>query len=194
MKIGIFGGSFNPPHNMHKNIALNLIKNKYLDRVIYVPTGNKYNKRGLVNQNDRYNMVRLMIEGYNNLDVSNYEFNKLTYTYETLDYFRNIYQNDEIYFICGSDNLKEITSWKRYDYILKNYKIIVIKRNDDDDMDKIINKLLIYSKNIIYVNDIENSVSSTLVRENLNRNNNEYLIQNMDTKVIKYIKNNSIVY
>ena len=33
-----------------------------------------------------------MIEGYNNLDVSNYEFNKLTYTYETLDYFRNIYQ------------------------------------------------------------------------------------------------------
>ncbi len=193
MKIGIFGGSFNPPHNMHKNIALNLIKNKYLDRVIYVPTGNKYNKRGLVNQNDRYNMVRLMIEGYNNLDVSNYEFNKLTYTYETLDYFRNIYQNDEIYFICGSDNLKEITSWKRYDYILKNYKIIVIKRNDDD-MDKIINKLLIYSKNIIYVNDIENSVSSTLVRENLNRNNNEYLIQNMDTKVIKYIKNNSIVY
>lgn len=193
MKIGIFGGSFNPPHNMHKNIALNLIKNKYLDRVIYVPTGNKYNKRGLVNQNDRYNMVRLMIEGYNNLDVSNYEFNKLTYTYETLDYFRNIYQNDEIYFICGSDNLKEITSWKRYDYILKNYKIIVIKRNDDD-MDKIINKLIIYSKNIIYVNDIENSVSSTLVRENLNRNNNEYLIQNMDTKVIKYIKNNSIVY
>lgn len=193
MKIGIFGGSFNPPHNMHKNIALNLIKNKYLDRVIYVPTGNKYNKRGLVNQNDRYNMVRLMIEGYNNLDVSNYEFNKLTYTYETLDYFRNIYQNDDIYFICGSDNLKEITSWKRYDYILKNYKIIVIKRNDDD-MDKIINKLLIYSKNIIYVNDIENSVSSTLVRENLNRNNNEYLIQNMDTKVIKYIKSNSIVY
>lgn len=193
MKIGIFGGSFNPPHNMHKNIALNLIKNKYLDRVIYVPTGNKYNKRGLVNQNDRYNMVRLMIEGYNNLDVSNYEFNKLTYTYETLDYFRNIYQNDDIYFICGSDNLKEITSWKRYDYILKNYKIIVIKRNNDD-MDKIINKLLIYSKNIIYVNDIENSVSSTLVRENLNRNNNEYLIQNMDTKVIKYIKNNSIVY
>ena len=193
MKIGIFGGSFNPPHNMHKNIALNLIKNKYLDRVIYVPTGNKYNKRCLVNQNDRYNMVRLMIEGYNNLDVSNYEFNKLTYTYETLDYFRNIYQNDEIYFICGSDNLKEITSWKRYDYILKNYKIIVIKRNDDD-MDKIINKLPIYTKNIIYVNDIENSVSSTLVRENLNRNNNEYLIQNMDTKVIKYIKNNSIVY
>ena len=192
MKIGIFGGSFNPPHNMHKNIALNLIKNKYLDKVIYVPTGNKYKKEGLINQSDRYNMVKLMIEGYDNLDVSNYEFNKLTYTFETLDYFKNSYKNDDIYFICGSDNLKEITTWKNYDYILKNYKIIVIRRNNDD-IDKITNNLLIYSKNIIYITNIENSVSSTLVRKNLSKNNNAYLLQNMDAKVIEYIKNNSIV-
>ena len=192
MKIGIFGGSFNPPHNMHKNIALNLIKNKYLDKVIYVPTGNKYKKEGLINQSDRYNMIKLMIEGYDNLDVSNYEFNKLTYTFETLDYFKNSYKNDDIYFICGSDNLKEITTWKNYDYILKNYKIIVIRRNNDD-LNKITNDLFIYSKNIIYITDIENSVSSTLIRENLNKNNNVYLLQNMDAKVIEYIKNNSIV-
>ena len=192
MKIGIFGGSFNPPHNMHKNIALNLIKNKYLDKVIYVPTGNKYKKEGLINQSDRYNMIKLMIEGYDNLDVSNYEFNKLTYIFETLDYFKNSYKNDDIYFICGSDNLKEITTWKNYDYILKNYKIIVIRRNNDD-LNKITNNLLIYSKNIIYITNIENSVSSTLVRENLSKNNNAYLLQNMDAKVIEYIKNNSIV-
>ena len=98
MKIGIFGGSFNPPHNMHKNIALDLIKNKYLDKVIYVPTGNKYNKKGLANQNDRYNMLKLMIEGYDNLDVSNYEFGKLTFTYETLNHFKNIYKN-----ACGME-------------------------------------------------------------------------------------------
>lgn len=192
MKIGIFGGSFNPPHNMHKNIALNLIKNKYLDNVIYVPTGNKYKKEGLINQSDRYNMIKLMIEGYDNLDVSNYEFNKLTYTFETLDYFKNSYKNDDIYFICGSDNLKEITTWKNYDYILKNYKIIVIRRNNDD-LNKITKDLFIYSKNIIYITNIENSVSSTLIRENLNKNNNAYLLQNMDAKVIEYIKNNSIV-
>ena len=146
MKIGIFGGSFNPPHNMHKNIALDLIKNKYLDKVIYVPTGNKYNKKGLANQNDRYNMLKLMIEGYDNLDVSNYEFSKLTFTYETLNHFKNIYKNDEIYFICGSDNLKEITTWKNYDYILDNFKLIVIRRNNDD-INEILSK--INSKNSI---------------------------------------------
>ena len=65
MKIGIFGGSFNPPHNMHKNIALDLLKNKYLDKVIYVPTGNKYNKKGLANQNDRYNMFTFIYDQIN---------------------------------------------------------------------------------------------------------------------------------
>lgn len=193
MKIGIFGGSFNPPHNMHKNIALKLINNGYLDKVIFVPTGDKYNKDGLLNQKDRYNMVKLMIEGCDNLEVSDYEFNKLTYTYETLDYFKNIYKDDDIYFICGSDNLKQITLWRKYDYILRNYKIIVIRRNNDD-IDKMINNLLIYYKNIICITDIQNSVSSTLIRENLNKNNDVYLLQNMDTNVLKYIKNNSIIY
>lgn len=193
MKIGIFGGSFNPPHNMHKNIALKLINKRYLDKVIFVPTGDKYNKDGLLNQKDRYNMVKLMIEGYDNLEVSDYEFNKLTYTYETLDYFKNIYKDDDIYFICGSDNLKQITLWRKYDYILRNYKMIVIRRNNDD-IDKIINNLLIYYKNIICITDIQNSLSSTLIRENLNKNNDTYLLQNMDANVLKYIKNNSIIY
>ena len=191
MKIGIFGGSFNPPHNMHKNIALDLIKNKYLDKVIYVPTGNKYNKKGLANQNDRYNMLKLMIEGYDNLDVSNYEFSKLTFTYETLNHFKNIYKNDEIYFICGSDNLKEITTWKNYDYILDNFKLIVIRRNNDD-INEILSK--INSKNIVVPNINSDNISSTLIRENLNKSNNRYLMQNMDEKVVKYIKINSIIY
>ena len=193
MKIGIFGGSFNPPHSMHKNIALKLINKRYLDKVIFVPTGDKYNKDGLLNQKDRYNMVKLMIEGCDNLEVSDYEFNKLTYTYETLDYFKNIYKDDDIYFICGSDNLKQITLWRKYDYILRNYKMIVIRRNNDD-IDKIINNLLIYYKNIICITDIQNSLSSTLIRENLNKNNDTYLLQNMDANVLKYIKNNSIIY
>lgn len=186
MKIGIFGGSFNPPHNMHKNIALNLIKNNYLDKVIYVPTGDKYNKEGLANQNDRYNMVKLMIEGYNNLDVSNYEFNKLTYTYETLDYFKKIYQNDDIYFICGSDNLKEITTWKNYDYILNNYKIIVIKRNNDD-INGILNK--INSKNIVVPNINSDNISSSYIRKNIN---NEKILKLMDKNIVKYIIENDL--
>lgn len=186
MKIGIFGGSFNPPHNMHKNIALDLIKNKYLDKVIYVPTGNKYNKKGLANQNDRYNMLKLMIEGYDNLDVSNYEFGKLIFTYETLNHFKNIYKNDEIYFICGSDNLKEITTWKNYDYILDNFKLIVIRRNNDD-INEILSK--INSKNIVIPNINSDNISSSYIRKNIN---NKKILKIMDENIVKYIIENNL--
>ena len=139
MKIGIFGGSFNPPHKMHLDIALNLISKNYLDKVIYIPTGDSYNKKGLINFKDRYKMVELMISDYNNLlisDVGNNEIYK--YTYQTLDYFKSIYRNEELYFICGTDNLNEFYTWKEYEYILENYKLLVIKRNDDD-IDSILN-------------------------------------------------------
>ena len=133
MRVGIFGGTFNPPHKMHLNIALILIKNNYVDKVIFVPTGNKYDRKDLNNELDRFNMVNLMIKDYDNLEVSDYELgNKRRYTYETLNYFKSLYKNDEIYFICGIDNLKEITTWKNYEYILNNFKILVIKRNDID--------------------------------------------------------------
>ena len=48
MRIGIFGGSFNPPHNMHKKIMMELLCNEYIDKGIYVPTGDSYNKKDLI--------------------------------------------------------------------------------------------------------------------------------------------------
>ena len=57
MKIGIFGGSFNPPHKIHQKIANYLVKNNYLDKVIFVPTGSNYEKPYLASEQDRYNML-----------------------------------------------------------------------------------------------------------------------------------------
>jgi nicotinate-nucleotide adenylyltransferase len=186
MKIGIFGGCFNPPHKMHKNIALELIEKKYLDKVIYVPTGNRYNKKDLADVKDRYNMVKLMIKDNKNLEISDYEIkNTLTYTYQTLDYFKEKYQNDEIYFICGSDNLNEITTWNNYHYILNNYKIIVVKRNNDN-LNNILNK--INNKNILIANIKLASISSTNIRKDINNKNYEYLLNYVDKSVLEYIK------
>lgn len=186
MKIGIFGGCFNPPHKMHKNIALELIEKKYLDKVIYVPTGNRYNKKDLADVKDRYNMVKLMIKDNKNLEISDYEIkNTLTYTYQTLDYFKEKYQNDEIYFICGSDNLNEITTWNNYHYILNNYKIIVVKRNNDN-LNNIFSK--INNKNILIANIKLASISSTNIRKDINNKNYEYLLNYVDKSVLEYIK------
>lgn len=187
MKIGIFGGSFNPPHKMHKQIALELIKQGYLNQVIYVPTGNKYQKKDLIDVNYRLEMLSIMTKDNKDLLVSDYEVkNVLTYTYQTLDYFQNLYPNADIYFICGTDNLKELTTWKNYKYIINNYKIIVIKRNNDNINDIIKNLNL---NNIIISNINTKNVSSTKIRESLKKN--EYPLE-IDAEVINYIKKRNL--
>ncbi len=187
MKIGIFGGSFNPPHKMHKKIALELIKNGYVDQVIYVPTGNKYNKKDLIDAKDRLEMLKIMTRNNENLSVSDYELkNTLTYTYQTLDYFQSIYPNDEIYFICGTDNLKELTTWNHYKHILNNYKIVVIER-DNDNVEDIIKSL--NSKNIIIGKIDSRNISSTKIRNNLKENQDFF---DLDDEVISYIKEKNL--
>ncbi len=186
MRIGIFGGCFNPPHQMHKNIALNLIKNNYLDKVIYVPTGDNYQKKDLISFKYRYNMVKLMISDNKNLLVSDIgNDDNYQYTYQTLNHFKEIYNNDEIYFICGTDNLKEFSTWKNYKYILENYKLLVIKRNDDN-IDKILNEIKDFKNNIIVANIELNNISSTKIRKMINENNKDF-IKEIDYNVYLYI-------
>ncbi|MCI8588205.1 MAG: nicotinic acid mononucleotide adenylyltransferase, partial [Bacilli bacterium] len=89
MRIGIFGGSFNPPHRMHLDIGREMVAKGYVDRVIYVPTGKKYPKSDLLEDNLRYQMVSLMVQDKEYLEVSDYELqNHLVYTYQTLEYFK----------------------------------------------------------------------------------------------------------
>ncbi len=189
MKIGIFGGSFNPPHKIHQKIANYLVKNNYLDKVIFVPTGSNYEKPYLASEQDRYNMLKLMIGNVSYLDISTYEFGKLTHTYQTLDHFKKHYKDDEIYFICGSDNLKEIKTWKRYQYILSNYKLLVIRRNGESITD-ILSELKSYQDNIIVIDDIKSSLSSTSIRKKFKDDKKLVKDGNIDSKVFEYIKNN----
>lgn len=130
MKIGIYPGSFNPIHTTHINIAETLISKNFVNKVIFVPAGDNYEKDDLIEGIHRINMVNLAIKNHSNLLTSDIEVqNKQLYTYQTLDYFKNLHKTDEIYLIMGTDNLKELYWWKRNEYILSEYKIIVIARN-----------------------------------------------------------------
>jgi len=191
MRIGIFGGCFNPPHKMHYDIAKKLLENNYLDKVIYVPTGNKYQKKELINDLDRYNMLLKMTEKEEQIEVSDYEFSHLTYTCETLTYFKQKYPNDEIYFICGSDNLKEIDTWREYHYILKSFNLLVIPRGDN--IEKLLEKYKEYKENIKIADIQIEKISSTEIRNILRKGKNEDgLKDKVDEKVLKYIKSKKL--
>lgn len=188
MKIGIYGGSFNPPHKMHLKMATSLIENGYLDKVIFVPTGTQYPKMGLASNLDRFQMLELMIKKHPDLDVSDYELKQdLVYTYQTLDYFQKKYPNDEIYFILGSDLLKGFMNWKNYSYILNHFKILVTLRNYDTKEE--LEELTLPNKNnLLYTNIELEPLSSTEVRENIRQGNLEFLEETLDDSVLKYIQ------
>lgn len=188
MKIGIYGGSFNPPHNMHQKMATELVDKRIVDKIIFVPTGNKYPKPDLATDIDRLEMLKLMIGNISNLEASDYELKQeLVYTYNTLEYFKKCYPTDEIYLILGSDLLKEFTTWKNYSYILNNFKILVTFRNQDKKED-LINLNLPNKENIVYTNIKLNQLSSTEIREAIKNNCECFLESNLNQDVLEYIK------
>ena len=192
MKIGIFGGSFNPPHKMHVNMAQQLINKHYVDKIIYVPTGSKYKyKNNLIADEYRYKMLDIICKKNKNMEVNNYELkDKVVYTYQTLDYFRNKYSKDEIYFICGTDNLTYMDKWENGTDILSYNKILVIKR-ETDDYEDILNRLWEYKDNIILTDIKPYKISSTIIRDMINKGDSN--IDNyLDKDVIAYIKENKL--
>ncbi len=193
MKIGIFGGSFNPPHKMHETIAKSLINQQVVDKVIYVPTGSKYKyKNNLIEDRKRYEMLKLIVGKDEQLDVSDYELKDyVVYTYETLAYFKKEYPNDEIYFICGTDNLSYIDKWKNGEEILKNYKILVIDRRGNDVFE-LIEKFKKYKDNIVIAPVALKDISSTEIRKMIQKDNNVCLEKYLNQDVIEYIRKGNL--
>lgn len=191
MKIGIFGGSFNPPHLKHLQIGISLLEKKYVDRIIYVPTGSKYKyKNNLVADEHRYKMLELMIGNDERFIVSDYELRDyVVYTCETLEYFEKLYPNDEIYFICGADNLSYVDEWKNGIYLLEHYKFLVIKRFTDN-IDLILERYKKYRDNIIVTSVAMDSLSSTEIREKIK--NQESVVGLLDNNVLCYINENNL--
>lgn len=191
MKIGILGGSFNPPHKMHLEIGLNLINRQYVDKVIYVPTGSKYKyKNNLLPNKNRLDMLKLITDKYDYLSVSDYELkSEVIYTYQTLKHFKEMNPNDEIYFICGTDNLSYMNKWMNSEEILSNYKILVVRRNNEN-VDNLLDKFGKYRKNIVVADVEQSDISSTDIREKIK--NKENVLDVLDKDVYEYIKKNKL--
>ena len=191
MKIGIFGGSFNPPHNMHTDIANYMINQQYVDKVVFVPTGSKYAyKNNLIEEEHRYNMLEILSNKNDNIMVSDYELKgEVVYTIDTLRHFKELYPYDEICFICGLDNFSYIDKWKNGEEILANYKIVVINR-DGNDLEELLIKYDKYKDNIIISNMEMKDISSTYIRDNIKETDKvkEYI----DEDVLRYIQENNL--
>lgn len=195
-RYGFFGGSFNPVTNAHINLA-NLIVEKYnLDKVIFVPMGDKYNKQDLISEKDRYDMLKLATKNQEKLEVSDIELN-LPCALTMLQAFKKIqekYSDVKPYFIIGADNLNKLISLSDFEILAENYEYIVIKRNDIQ-INEIIASNPILKRFKDHFNILEENpykqISSTKVRELID---NEISVLNdmIPNEVYAYIVNKKI--
>jgi nicotinate-nucleotide adenylyltransferase len=131
MKLGILGGSFNPPHHGHLRAAEAARAAHRLDRVLLVPAGAPPHKgAGLAAAEDRLAMVRLAVEGREGLEASDLELTRpgTTYTVETLAALRRLHPGAELYFILGEDSLADLPGWREPGRILELARVVVVNR------------------------------------------------------------------
>lgn len=130
-RIGFFGGCFNPVTNAHIELIKNVIKKENLDKVYFVPMGDNYQKNDLVEFKHRKNMLELVFENNPKIDVLDIlsNQNKKTYAIDTFKIIEELFKDEDRFFIMGSDNYENISSWKDSKDLTENYKYIILDRN-----------------------------------------------------------------
>lgn len=173
MKIGIYGGSFNPVHFGHVGLAKWIIEHTDLDEVwLLVSPNNPLKAAGiLAPEEERLAAVREAIKDIKGLKASDFEFGlpKPSYTANTLRALQKAYPEHEFTLVIGEDNLAIFTQWREYEYILENYRIMVYPRNLSNQSNPN-NPGIPNDRNIVFLKDAPLfDISSTAIRSSLGR-------------------------
>lgn len=141
MRIGIYGGSFSPPHNGHIEAVKSFQKAMMLDKVLVMPTYIAPHKQTAltISSHHRYEMARLAFDSLDFVTVSDYEIaaKTVSYTANTLLHFA---PEGELFFLCGSDMFLTLASWYRPDIIFENATIVLASRDSALDADCLLKK------------------------------------------------------
>ena len=133
MRIGILGGTFDPVHNGHIYLAKRVCAKLRLDKIIFIPSYLPPHKKGVkvTSAKHRFNMLKLAIHGNKKFKISDMEIRRRgrSYSVETLRRLRKKYgAKAELFFITGSDSLKELGKWKNLEEILNLCNFVVAER------------------------------------------------------------------
>ena len=136
VRTGLFGGSFNPIHNGHISLALQLKEKAGLDEVwlMVSPQNPLKQEQDLLDDEQRLQMARLAVKDVNGIVVSDYEMHlpKPSYTWNTLENLRRNYPDREFVLMIGGDNWQLFDKWYRAEDIKASYEIVVYTRTPGD--------------------------------------------------------------
>lgn len=195
MKIGIFGGTFNPIHNGHILLSEYCKKQVELDKIILIPSYMPPHKTNydLVSEKHRFNMCNIACMDLIGYEVSDIEITRKgkSYTCDTLTSLKKTYSDDELYLIVGADMFLTLDQWKNPEIIFAKSKIITIPR-DSSDFEVLthfyVKRLKPMGAEAIILENPVSSISSTFIRNNIenfsfinsfiNKNVYEYIVKN----------------
>lgn len=131
-RIGIFGGTFNPPHSGHLIVAEHVYEELKLDKLFFVPSYISPHKKKGEDQFalHRARMVRLAIKSNPHFDFSDIEVKRkgMSFTYETVEAFYRNYPDSKLFLIIGADNFAEFHTWKNPGRIVNAASLVVMNR------------------------------------------------------------------
>lgn len=131
MKLGLFGGSFDPIHKGHLHIATAFAEELALDTVVFLPAGDPYHKQGeRVAAKHRLAMVEAAIADNPRFAASDLDMVRegATYSVDTVQIFKQHYPKDELWWLLGMDSLLQLHTWKNWQTFVRQTHIAVAAR------------------------------------------------------------------
>lgn len=137
MKTAIYGGSFNPPHLGHVRAAAAVMEKLGPDRLLIIPTNippHKEMAQGSPSPEQRMELCRLAFGDIPGAELSDMEIKRegRSYSADTVGSLREMYPQDELYLVMGSDMFLSFCQWYKFQYLLDNCVLTVLSREEDD--------------------------------------------------------------
>lgn len=192
MKIGIFGGTFNPPHFGHLILAEKAVEILSLDKLIFIPASippHKKNER-IVAPEHRIKMLKLSIDKKPYFEVSDIEIQRggTSYTCETLADLKEKFPGSKLFLFVGYDNFIEFHLWKNYQRIFELCKVVVFGRNIAKNKDLLKDRKV--TNTVKYIDTPLLDISSTEIRNRIKEEKPvDYYVS---SRVMNYIYKNKL--
>jgi len=193
VRIGVFGGTFDPIHIGHLMFAELAREQLQLDKILFIPAKvppHKQNKH-ITDASHRLRMIELSIDDNPYFEVSDLEIQSneaISYTWYLIKKIKELYNEADVYLLMGADTFYDLPNWMKLDYILNECTLVGFNRFGENKIIK--DTDIIGNNNIILINAPRLEISSTDIRNRLSQCKSvKYMIND---QVLKYIKENGL--
>ena len=164
-KIGILGGTFDPPHKGHVHISQIIVKKLKLNKILWVVTKkNPFKKKPYLSTQARIKLSKKIIKNNKKIFIKYFDEKiKSSDTFNLLRYIKINNKKAKLFFLIGADNLKKFHKWKNWNKIPKLAKIVVFPRKNYSTSSIALKKL--HKKDLIYIKSKKINISSSLIRK-----------------------------